>query len=70
MTIIAIYRPLYSTINQATIQSFFEEFTEWMATKSTEYRNIIVLGDLNIHINNDQDGDANRFIDIMEALGL
>ena len=27
MTIVAIYRPPYSTINQATMQSFFEEFT-------------------------------------------
>ena len=70
MTIMAIYRPPYSTINQATIQSFFEEFTEWMVTKSNEYSNIIVLGDFNIHINNDQDVDVNSFIDIMEALGL
>ena len=70
MTIMAICRPPYSIINQATIQSFFEEFTEWMATKSNEYSNIIVLGDFNIHINNDQDVDANRFIDIMVALGL
>ena len=70
MTVMAIYRPPYSTINQATIQSFFEEFTEWMSTKSNEYSNIIVPGDFNIHMNNDQDVDANRFIDIMEALGL
>ena len=70
MTIIAIYRPLYSTINQATIQSCFEEFTEWMTTKSNEYSIIIVLGDFNIHISNDHDVDANRFKDIIEALGL
>ena len=70
MTIMAIYRPPYSTINLATTQSFFEEFTNWMETKSNEYNNIIVLGDFNIHINNDQDADANRFKDIMEALGL
>ena len=41
-----------------------------METKSNEYSNIIVLGDFNIHINNDQDADANRLKDIMEALGL
>ena len=70
MTIMAIYRPPYSTINQATTQSFFEEFTNWMETKSNEYNNIIVLGDFNIHINNDQDADENRFKDIMETLGL
>ena len=69
MIIMAIYRPPYSTMNQATIQSFFEEFTDQMETKSNEYSNIIVLGDFNIHINNDQDADANRFKDIMEALG-
>ena len=62
MTIMAIYRPPYSTMNQATIQSFFEEFTDWMETKSNEYSNK--------HINNDQDAYANRFKDIMEALAL
>ena len=70
MTIIAICRPPYSTINQATIQSFFGEFTELMATKFNEYSNIIVLDNFNIHINNDHDVDASRFKDIMEALGL
>ena len=70
MTIIVIYRPPYSTINQATIQLFFEQFTEWMATKSNEYSNIIVLHDFNIHINNDQNADAKRFKDIKETLGL
>ena len=70
MTIMAIYRPPYSTMNQATIQSFFEEFTDWMETKSNEYSKIIVLGDFNIHINYDQDTDVNRFKDIMEAPGL
>ena len=70
MTIVAIYRPPYSTTNQATMQSFFEEFTNWIETKSNECNNIIVLGDFNIHINNNQDAEANRFKDIMEALGL
>ena len=70
MTIMAIYRPPYSTINQATTHFYFEEFTNWLETKSNEYNNIIVLGDFNIHINNDQDADANRFKDIIEALGL
>ena len=70
MTIIVIYRPPYGTVNQATTQSFFEEFTEWMATKSNEHGNIIVLHDFNIHINSDQDVDVNRFKDIMEALGF
>ena len=70
ITIVAIYRPPYSTTNQATVQSFFEEFTNWIETKSNEYNNIVVLGDFNIHINNDLDAEANRFKDIMEALGL
>ena len=70
MTIIVIYRPSFSTMNQAIIQSFFEEFTNWMATKSNEYSNMIVLGDFNIHINNDQDADVNRFKDIIEVQGL
>ena len=34
------------------------------------YRNVIICGDFNLHINNTSDKEAQSFMDTMEALGL
>ena len=34
------------------------------------YNNIVILGDLNLHINDQEDPDTNIFIDTITALGL
>ena len=69
LTIVAIYRPPYSSRNQHTIPAFIDEFTEWIGDHLTDDENLIFRGDFNIHVNkNDQDAQA--FIDIIEALGL
>ena len=39
---------------------------DWM----TYYRNDIICGDFNLHINNPSDEEVQRFIDTMEALRL
>ena len=39
---------------------------DWM----TSYRNVIICGDFNLHINDPSDKEAQSFIDTMEALGL
>ena len=35
-----------------------------------ENKNVIILGDFNIHINNPNDADANIIIDTLEVLGF
>ena len=69
LTILAIYRPPYSSRNQHTIQAFLDEFTEWIGDHLKDDENLIFTGDFNIHINKN-DPDAQTFIDIIEALGL
>ena len=39
---------------------------DWM----TSYRNVIICGDFNLHINNPPDMEAQSFMDTMEVLGL
>ena len=39
---------------------------DWM----TLYRNVIICGDFNLHINNPSDKEAQSFMDTMEVLGL
>ena len=69
VTIVAIYRPPYSSGYQHTIPAFLDEFAEWIGDHLTDDENLIITGDFNIHINKN-DPDAQAFIDITEALGL
>ena len=41
-----------------------------MADVLTDHRNLLILGDFNIHVNSINDPDAEVFSDMMEALGL
>ena len=69
LTIVAIYRPPYSSRNQHTIPAFLNESTEWIGDHLTDDENLIFTGNFNIYISKN-DSDAQAFIDITEALGL
>ena len=47
-----------------------DEFTVWLASISGSFSNMIVLGDFNIHINDENDNEAGIFVDTMIALGF
>ena len=70
VTCIAIYRPPYPATNQETVAKFVDEFTVWLANISGSFSNMIVLGDFNIHINDENDNEAGIFMDTMIALGF
>ena len=66
VTCIAIYRPPYSATNQETVTKFMDKFTVWLASISSSFSNMMLLGDFNIHIND----EAGIFMDTMIALVL
>ena len=41
-----------------------------MGDLQLESKNIVILGDFNLHVNNKLDTDAQQFIDMVEASGL
>ena len=67
---VSIYRPPYTTINQITDAQFTTDFAEWIPNITMQYKNTIILGDFNIHINDSMDANASIFQDIMAATGL
>ena len=69
LTILAIYKPPYSSRNQHTTQAFLDEFTEWIGHHLKNDKNLIFTGEFNLHINKN-DPNAQTFIDITEGLGL
>ena len=70
VTCIAIYRLPYSLTNQETVTKSMDEFTVWLASILSSFINMIVLGDFNKHINNENDNEAGIFVDTMIALGF
>ena len=70
MTILGIYHPPASTQHKTSNSDFINDLTQLLTTTGSENRNIILLGDLNLHIDNPEGPDADQIITTMEAFGL
>ena len=66
--IIGMYHPLQS--QNVNHQDFLNEFITLVSTLRTSYKNMIILGDLNLHLNDPNDLAAGQFMENLEALGL
>ena len=49
---------------------FLDEFVEWLPDQLTKYKNVVIMGDINLHLNNVDDPDAFTFKDTLDAYGL
>ena len=65
LMIVAVYRP-----PDSSKIVFLDEITEWMVDSLAEDTNVIVAGDFNLHISNENDDDAHNLLDTFAALGL
>ena len=63
--IVGVYRP-----PDKSIPDFLDLFTEYIVDLVAEHKNIVLVGDFNIHINNEDNPNAVIFLDTMTALGL
>ena len=48
-----------------TINEFHEDFPDFVGNLRLKYRNLVILGDFNIHINNSDSEDAHQFLQTM-----
>ena len=69
-TIIGIYHPPYSVTNQITNAEFLNEFLNWLPDQIIEHKNLIITGNINLHLNNMDDTDGSTLLDNLEVLGL
>ena len=65
ITILGLYRPLAGSPVE-----FLTEFTNWITDVVVQDTNLLVVGDFNLHINNENDENAANFMELMVALGL
>ena len=64
-----IYRPPYSNLHPVSLKTFFDDFASYMESIITP-EPLIITGDFNIHVNNTNDSDACKFLDLLASLGL
>ena len=49
---------------------FLDEFTEWLPDQLVKYKNVMIVGEINFHLNGIDDPDATTLKDTLDALGL
>ena len=55
VTTVAIYHPPYFVTKISTNAKFTDEFTEYLVDSIMTYNNIVILGDFNLHINDQEE---------------
>ena len=71
LLVIELYHPPYSTTNHTINSAFLDEFANWITMDLAHEKNIFIIGDFNIHINNlDNDDDASTLLETIKAMGL
>ena len=68
--ILGIYHPPVSTQQKNSNSNFIDGLTELITTTGSENRDIMLLGDLSLHIDDLEDPDTDQIITTMEAFGL
>ena len=66
LTVLAVYRPG----SEAITGTFFDEFSELLETVSTFNSQLLIAGDINIHVDDSNDIHAKRFNDIIHDYDL
>ena len=64
--IMTVYRPP----NLSTINSFTNSFISTIENALPKYKNLIITGDFNIHVEDLEDSSAQDFVDTVNAIGL
>ena len=65
-----IYRPPASQKNKIKKTDFLPEFESFLQDIYTKTENCIILGDLNVHVDDTSDSEAKAFLETLKALNL
>ena len=69
-SLLAVYHPPSTSAGQVTDSIFIEEFLDLVEDLVTKHKNLVILRDFNLHVNDPSATDAIIFIDAMSALGF
>ena len=71
VTLVALYHPPYSSKAPFTNRMIIDDITNWLPDRLIKYNNVVLIGDVNIHLNDrTSDDDAGIFSETLEAMGF
>jgi len=70
MVVMLVYRPPPSPRNNLTLPAFIDEFTEYLAEATTKHKEIMVIGDFNLHWDQEGNPGVRMFKEIIETHGI
>ena len=70
LTLVGIYHPPIGSSKGNTHTKFLDKVSKLTQLLITNYTNLVLLGDFNIHIQDTESADSTAYNDMMEALGL
>ena len=65
-----IYRPPPSKANRLTTLAFHEEWSTFLSNIVTGPKDIVIVGDINFHLDVPTDRDTQRFMSVLQSCGL
>ena len=70
LRLVIIYRPPYSSEYKVSTSVFFTEFFNYLESLLLCKEPLVICGDFNIHVDDNDDGDSVIFCDLLESVGL
>lgn len=70
LELLVIYRPPRSKKNKLTSTLFFDELSSLLESMCVAANNIAIVGDFNIHVDDEEDHDATRFLATLDLHDL
>ena len=68
--LVIVYRPPYSEEHRVPVNVFLAEFPEYLESLLLCKEQLLITGDFNIHVDDPQDSNARKFLELLEGLGL
>ena len=70
LRVVIIYRPPYTEDHPMTVTTFCNEFARYMESPVLSKEQLVIVVDMNIHVDDANDLDACKFLDLLESFGL
>ena len=70
LRVVIIYCPPYTEEHPITVTAFCNEFSRYMESVLLSKEQLVIVGDMNIHVDDANDLDACKFLDLLESFGL
>ena len=65
-----IYRTPFSEKHPVTVTTFLRDIAEYLESIVLSSERLLIVGDMNIHMDVPDDADAIKFLDLLECMGL